>query len=82
MATIFDLIEVTDISANTTYSQANGNLLGVVDGAVSSEFDDGEFDEGDVFTLGGQTYQIDLIQEPASSGRFTTGDGTDISFDP
>jgi len=82
MATIFDLIEVTDISAHTTYSQANGNLLGVVDGAVSSEFDDGEFDERDVFTLYGQTYQIDLIQEPASSGRFTTNDGTDISFNP
>lgn len=82
MATIFDLIEVTGISAHTTYSQANGNLLGVVDGAVSSEFDDGEFDERDVFTLDGQAYQIDLIQEPDSSGRITTSDGTDISFDP
>ncbi|ETW14808.1 hemolysin-type calcium-binding protein [Roseivivax marinus] len=82
MATIFDLIEVTDISQHTTYSEANGNLIGVVDGAVSSEFDDGEFDEGDIFTLGGETYRIDLIQEPSSSGRFTLGDGTDRSFNP
>ena len=82
MATIFDLIEVTGIFANTTYSETNGNLLGVVDGAVSSAFDDGEFDENDVFTLGGQTYRIDLIQEPASSGRFVLGDGTNLSFDP
>ena len=82
MATIFDLIEVTGIFQHTTYSEANGNLLGVVDGAVSTEFDDGEFDEGDFFTLGGQTYRIDLIQEPSSSGRFTTGDGTDLSFNP
>lgn len=82
MATIFDLIEVTSISSHTTYSVANGNLLGVVEAAVSKEFDDGEFDEGDVFTLDGQSYQIDEIEEPASSGRFTTGNGTNISFDP
>jgi len=82
VATIFDLIEVTNISAHTTYSQANGNLLGVVESAVSSEFDDGEFDGGDLFTLEGQTYRIDQIQEPDSSGQFTTADGTDISFNP
>ena len=82
MATIFDLIEVTYISQHTTYSQANGNLLGVADGAVSSEFDDGEFDERDVFVLDGVAYRIDLIQEPSSSGRFTAADGTNLSFDP
>lgn len=82
MATIFDLIEITDIREHTTYSQANGNLLGVLDGASGWDLYDGEFDEGDVFTLDGQTYRIDLIQEPASSGRFTTADGTDISFNP
>lgn len=82
MATIFDLIEVTNISEHTTYSLANGNLLGVVDGAVSWEFNDGEFDEGDVFSLGGRAYRIDQIQEPASSGRFIKGDGTNLSFNP
>lgn len=82
MSKIFDLIEVTDISEHTTYSQAKGNLLGVLDGASGRDLYDGEFDEGDVFTLDGQTYRINLIQEPASSGRFTTADGTSFSFDP
>ncbi|HKL55694.1 MAG: Hint domain-containing protein [Roseovarius sp.] len=82
MATIFDLIEVTNISSNTTYSVANGNLLGVVEAAVSSEFDDGEFDEGDVFTLDGQSYQIDEIEEPSSNGQFITGDGSVLTFSP
>ena len=82
MATIYDLFEVTDISPDTTYSVAAGNLLGVVDGASSTALDDGEFDEGDSLTIGGVTYTIDRIQEPTSSGRFTLGDGTNLSFDP
>ncbi|QFT91912.1 hypothetical protein FIU86_03595 [Roseovarius sp. THAF9] len=36
MATLYNLIEVTSISAGTTYSEENGNLLGVVDGASGS----------------------------------------------
>lgn len=82
MATIFDLFEVTGISADTTYSTATGNLLGVVDNVDSADLNDGEFDEGDTILIGGVTYTIDLIQEPSSSGRFTLGDGTDVSFDP
>lgn len=82
MATIYDLIEVTSISANTTYSEANGNLLGVVDGASGPELDDGEFDEGDLMTIGGTTYTIDTIQEPSSSGSFLLGDGSTRTFSP
>jgi hypothetical protein len=82
MATIFDLIEVTGIFENTTYSVENGNLLGVVDGAVSSEFNDGEFDEGDIFSLGGTNYQIVELEEPQTSGSFVEGDGTVTPFNP
>lgn len=98
MTTIYDLYEVTGISPHTTYSELNGNLLGVVDGMQSAatggnllevvigilslDLDDGEFDEGDAVTIGGVNYTIDLIQEPASSGRFTLGDGTNLPFDP
>jgi hypothetical protein len=82
MATIFDLIEVTAISPDTTYSEAAGNILGVVDGATSTALDDGEFDIGDAIVIGGVSYSISRIQEPSSSGRFTLGDGTNLSFDP
>ncbi len=82
MATIYDLIEVTDISPDTTYSALQGNYLGVVDGMVSTDLDDGEFDQGDVVTIDGVDYTINLIQEPLSSGRFTLTDGTNLSFDP
>ncbi len=82
MLTIYDLIEVTSISAGTTYSEANGNLLGLVDGASGPELDDREFDEGDLISIGGTTYTIDLVQEPSSSGRFLLGDGSTRSFSP
>lgn len=82
MASIYDLLEVTIISANTTYSEENGNLLGVVDGASGTELDDGEFDEGDLISIGGTTYTIDLIQEPSSSGSLLLGDGSTRSFGP
>ena len=61
MATIYDLFEVTSISANTTYSEAAGNLLGVVDSVSSSDLNDGEFDEGDDILIGGVFYNIDQI---------------------
>ena len=82
MATIFDLLEVTDISENTTYSTAAGNLLGVVDGMNSTDLDDGEFDVGDAVVIDGVVYTIDRIQEPLNSSRITLGDGTDRSVDP
>lgn len=82
MATIHDLIEITGIAADTTYSTVAGNLLGVIDNASSTALDDGEFDIGDNILIGGVSYRIDRIQEPSSSGRFTQGDGTNLSFDP
>lgn len=82
MATIFDLFEVTDISSDTTYSNAAGNLPGVLDGMSSADLDDGEFDLGDEVRIDGVTYTIDVIKEPSNSGRFTLGDGTDVSFNP
>lgn len=82
MATINDLIEVTSISTHTTYSEANGTILGVVDGVTSTELDDGEFDEGDIIYIGGVPYSIDILQEPDSSGSFTLGDGSTTSFNP
>ncbi|MBY5990161.1 Hint domain-containing protein [Roseovarius atlanticus] len=82
MATIHDLIEVTSISANTTYSTADGTILGVVDGASGTDLDDGEFDTGDLITIGGTTYTIDLIQEPSTSGSFLRGDGSTSTFGP
>lgn len=80
MATLFDLIEVTSISDHTTYSTANGNLLGVVESTSSSDLNDGEFDAGDTLFIGGVAYTIDRIQEPASSGHFRQGDGSQRSF--
>ena len=74
MAVIHDLFEVTDISENTTYSTAAGNLLGIVDNVSSSDLNDGEFDVGDDILIGGVTYNIDQIQEPQSAGTFTLGD--------
>jgi len=80
MAVIYDLIEVTDISENTTYSEAAGNLLGVVDNVSSADLNDGEFDVGDDVQIGGVTYNIDQIQEPSSDGTFTLGDGSTQDF--
>jgi Hint domain len=82
MATIYDLIEVTGFSENTTYSAAAGNLLDVVDGASSADLNDGEFDQGDDIVINGVSYTISQIQEPASSGRFTLADGSNRSIDP
>jgi len=80
MTTIYDLIEVTDISANTTYSIDNGNLLGVVDGMSGSSLDDGEFDWNDDVVIDGATYNIDEIQKSTTAGTFTEGDGTTHTF--
>jgi hypothetical protein len=82
MSTIFDLFEVTSIAANTTYSTANGNLLGVVDGLSGTSLSDGEFDVGDMVQIGGVSYRIDVIREPASNGSFLLGDGTTRTFSP
>ncbi|MDF1873395.1 MAG: Hint domain-containing protein [Vannielia sp.] len=82
MAVIFDLIEVGDISENTTYSEANGNLLGVVDNVSSVDLNDGEFDRWDDIVIDGLSYNIDQIQEPSTTGSFTLGDGTTQDFDP
>jgi hypothetical protein len=80
MATLHDFIEVTSISAFTTYSTANGNLLGVIDNVTGSSLDDGEFDIGDMIQIGGVAYRIDAIREPDSNGTFTLGDGTIRTF--
>ena len=80
MATIYDLIEVTDISEYTTYSTANGNLLGIVDDMSGTSLNDGEFDEGDNVVIGGVTYNIDIVEKPGSSGNFTMGDNTQVDF--
>ena len=53
-----DLSEVIDIRENTTYSQAAGSLLGVVDNVSSAALDDGEFDEGDNILIDGVSYNI------------------------
>ena len=81
MAVIYDLFEVTDISENTTYSTAAGNLLGIVDNVSSSDLNDGQFDVGDDVLIGGVWYNIDQIQEPQSAGSFTLGDGSTVGFD-
>jgi hypothetical protein len=80
MATLHDFIEVTSISANTTYSVANGNLLGVVDTVSGTSLDDGEFDIGDWIQIEGVTYRIDATRKPSSTGTFTLGDGTTRTF--
>jgi hypothetical protein len=82
MATIYDLIEVTSITANTTYSLANGNLLGVVEADPSPDLSDGEFDIGDFIIIGGIPYRIDVIREPDSNGTFVLGDGSTRTFSP
>jgi hypothetical protein len=82
MATLHDFIEVTSITANTTYSQANGNLLGVVDNVSGTSLNDGEFDIGDTIQIDGVTYRIDAIREPSGNGTFTMGDGTVRTFVP
>ncbi|PYC46487.1 hemolysin-type calcium-binding region [Litorivita pollutaquae] len=80
MATIHDLIEVTEISQYTTYSKENGNLLDVIDNVSSSDLNDGEFDTGDDLTIDGVSYNIDSIYEPNSNGSFSLGDGSSKSF--
>lgn len=80
MATIFDLIEVTSITANTTYSVANGNLLGVVDGLSGTSLSDGEFDVGDIAYIDGVAWRIDAIAKPSSTGTFLLGDGSTQNF--
>lgn len=80
MATLHDFIEITSVSPNTTYSEANGKLLGVVDNVTGASLDDGEFDIGDTIQISGVSYRIDAIREPDGSGRFTLGDGTTRSF--
>ncbi len=82
MATIHDLLELTSVSPNATYSNANGGLVGVVDNVTSSELDDGEFDEGDIIFIGGVGYSIDHIQEPSSNGSLLLGDGSTRTFGP
>lgn len=82
LATIYDLIEVTGISENTTYTMAAGNVLGVVDGMTSTALNDGEFDIGDAIVIGGVSYSINRIQEPSNSSRYGLADGTDRSIDP
>lgn len=62
MTTIYDLIEVTGIAENTTYSFAAGNLLGVIDGATGADLNDGEFDEGDSIVIGGVSYALILYK--------------------
>jgi hypothetical protein len=86
MATIYDLVEITSVLPDTTYSAVDGSLLGVVDnvqlrdGGVDDN--DGEFDIGDALFIDGVSYTINRIQEPSSSGRFIFANGTDRSFDP
>ena len=82
MATIYDLIEVTGINSNTTYSNANGGILGVVEGATSTDLDDGEFDIGDIVRIDGVNYTVSIIREPSSTGNFLLGDGSTVDFDP
>ncbi|WP_422078951.1 Hint domain-containing protein [Vannielia sp.] len=80
MATIFDLVEVTDLTGHTTYSDANGNILGVVDGMTSADLNDGEFDEGDSVSIGGVTYTVSHIQEPDTPGHFELRGGVIEGF--
>ena len=80
MATIYDLFEVSDISENTTYSTANGNLIDVVESISSSQLNDGEFDQGDNILIDGISYTIDLIEEPSNQGSFLLGDGSSDTF--
>ncbi len=80
MTTIYDLIEVTSITANTTYSQANGNLLGIVDEMSGTSLNDGEFDVGDIVFIDGVSYRIDNVDKPSSAGSFLLGDGSSLTF--
>ncbi|ETX27593.1 Hint domain-containing protein [Roseivivax isoporae] len=83
MATIYDLIEITtEPAADTTYSVADGQILGVIDGMTSADLDDGEFDLGDRVTIAGVGYTISRIQKPASQGTFLLADGSTRSFLP
>lgn len=82
MSTIFDLFEVSSITANTTYSTVNGNLLRIVDGLSGTSLNDGEFDIGDMVSIGGVSYRIDFVREPNSNGTFLLGDGTTRTFAP
>ena len=86
MATIYDLIEISSIQPDTTYSTADGSLMNVIDNvqlrAGGVDDNDGEFDIGDALMIDGQSFTINRIQEPSSSGRFILGNGTDSSFNP
>lgn len=80
MSTIYDLIEVSGLASNTTYSIAAGNLTGVVASITGTSLSDGEFDVGDNVSLSGTTYRIDRVVKPTSTGFFTLGDGSTRNF--
>ncbi|MGR3250195.1 MAG: Hint domain-containing protein [Paracoccus sp. (in: a-proteobacteria)] len=83
-----DLIELSGIASNTTYSTANGTILGVVDGATYNGDDDNTDttivelnntdSDGGILSVGGVDYKI-FVVTPDGTGQpvtLTSGNGT------
>lgn len=87
-----DLIELSGIASNTTYSTANGTILGVVDGASYDGDDDNTAtairelnntdSDGGILTIGGTQFKIFLVTPLSKSQPVTliSGSGTSLNL--
>nr|WP_111300401.1 Hint domain-containing protein [Paracoccus saliphilus] len=84
MPYLHDLVELSGIASNTTYSTANGTILGVIDGATYDgdgdnsataivELNDTDYDGG-ILTIDGVAYKIELVTPASTSSPVTLTD--------
>jgi len=89
MPFIHDLIELSGIASNTTYSTANGTILGVIDGATYTGDDDNTAtavvelnntdSDGGILTIGGTQYKIFVITPDGTTQPITLTDSAGLS---
>ena len=77
MSAVYDMIEISGLDFNSELTVDNGGLVGIVDDA-DKQTNPGdppeEFNNGDIMTLGGSTYQIGEIYTTDGSGTSITSD--------
>lgn len=86
MPYINDLIELSGIASNTTYTTTNGTIIGVVDGATYTGDDDNTATavvelnntdaDGGILTIKGVQYKIFLVTPDGTSQPITLTSGT------
>ncbi|MGZ3216013.1 Hint domain-containing protein [Paracoccus sp. T5] len=86
MPYLHDLIELSGVASNTTYSAANGTILGVIDNSTYTgdndntatsivELNDTDYNGG-ILTIGGVAYKIHLVTPASTSQPVTLTDGS------